>query len=73
METQRFVHTAATKTFREGSVFVVYLAAVYRSFIHLWLTAISNQDTRYLQYFIHASDFFVNPYGQENLYQVFWH
>jgi len=49
---------------------VVYLAAVYRSYSHLWLTAISNQDPRYLQLFIHASDFFVNPYRKEMVYQV---
>ena len=35
--------------FREGLIFMVYLDAVYRSYIHLWLTAISNQDPRYLQ------------------------
>jgi len=49
---------------------MVYLAAVYKSYIHLWLTAISNPDTRYLQFFIHPSDFFVNPYSKVNVYYV---
>jgi hypothetical protein len=71
MEAQKFVHTAATKTFREGPIFVVYLVAVYRSYIHLWLNAISNQDARYLQLFIQASDFYVIPYNKENVYKVF--
>ena len=72
MEAQKFVHTTATKTFRGGSVFLVYLASVYRSYIHLWLTAISNQDTQYFQFFIQVSDFFVNPYSKESFEMWCW-